>query len=182
MENSITRSVLLEADAKETTPLLHPGQHPDPSSTPLSSQPYDTRHDSGGTAPAARPRPDSQHSRSPAPPSQQRSDTRPRSRFWPRAAILCGALSLVADLGDGLTAAPEVRLLETAVCRDYYLARDPSLVGPPPLRYVREELCKRDAIQVELAYLRALKGLFAAVPGGFTASQSIFVFVALSFL
>lgn len=182
MENSITRSVLLEADAEETTPLLHPGQHPDPSSTPLSSQPYDTRHDNSGTAPAARPRPDSQHSRSPAPPSQQRSDTRPRSRFWPRAAILCGALSLVADLGDGLTAAPEVRLLETAVCRDYYLARDPSLVGPPPLRYVREELCKRDAIQVELAYLRALKGLFAAVPGGFTASQSIFIFVALSFL
>ncbi|OJD32597.1 mfs transporter [Diplodia corticola] len=99
-------------------------------------------------------------------PSERRS-SRVNHRLWPYAAILCGALSLVADLGDGLTAAPEVRLLEMAVCRDYYHEHDPRLIGPPPLSYVREELCKRDEIQVELAYLRALKGLFAAVPGLF---------------
>ncbi|KAL1638481.1 hypothetical protein SLS56_000290 [Neofusicoccum ribis] len=87
------------------------------------------------------------------------------SSYWPYAAVLCGALSLVADLGDGLTAAPEVRLLEMALCRDYYRARDPSVIGPPPLSYVRESACKRDEIQVELAYLRALMSLFKAIPG-----------------
>ncbi|KAL0253439.1 hypothetical protein SLS55_010418 [Diplodia seriata] len=134
--------IALEADSSETTPLL-------------VSAHQEQRHSDDSSSP-----PSLLH------PEQQRP---PRSnhRFWPYAAVLCGALSLVADLGDGLTAAPEVRLLEMAVCRDYYRARDPHLIGPPPLSYVREELCKRDEIQVELAYLRALKSLFAAIPGLF---------------
>ncbi|KAH7056001.1 major facilitator superfamily domain-containing protein [Macrophomina phaseolina] len=154
MENSITRSILLEADAEETAPLLQPGQRIGTySTTRKRPQPHDNAHpDNAGPA--------SRIPLLPPPPSPSSG-----AQFWPRAAILCGALSLVADLGDGLTAAPEVRLLEMAVCRDYYLARNPSMVGPPPLQYVREELCKRDAIQVELAYLRALKSFFAAVPG-----------------
>ena len=39
--------------------------------------------------------------------------------LFPLVPILCGLLSIVADLGGGLTTTPEVRLLEIAVCRDY---------------------------------------------------------------
>jgi hypothetical protein len=79
--------------------------------------------------------------------------------------LLCGLLTVVADFGGGLTAAPEVRLFETAVCRAYYAQHDPSVIGPPPLGYVEERFCKKDEIQVSLAYLRAWKRLFDTVPG-----------------
>ncbi|KAK8210858.1 hypothetical protein IWZ01DRAFT_295935 [Phyllosticta capitalensis] len=91
--------------------------------------------------------------------------TRPRATHWPYAALLCGLLSLVADLGDGITAAPEVRLLEMAVCRDYYRIHEPRRIGPPPLSYVPEKYCKVKDIQVELAYLRAVLKILTTVPG-----------------
>ncbi|KAK8241233.1 hypothetical protein IWZ00DRAFT_547738 [Phyllosticta capitalensis] len=93
--------------------------------------------------------------------------TRPRATHWPYAALLCGLLSLVADLGDGITAAPEVRLLEMAVCRDYYRIHEPRRIGPPPLSYVPEKYCKVKDIQVELAYLRAVLKILTTVPGYF---------------
>ncbi|KAK8158034.1 hypothetical protein BKA80DRAFT_132126 [Phyllosticta citrichinensis] len=65
----------------------------------------------------------------------------PRATHWPYAALLCGLLSLVADLGDGITAAPEVRLFEMAVCRDYYRTHEPRLIGLTPLSYVPEKYC-----------------------------------------
>ncbi|KID93986.1 MFS transporter, partial [Metarhizium majus ARSEF 297] len=64
-------------------------------------------------------------------------------------------------------AAPEVRLLEMTVCRAYYAPRDPGVIGPPPLGYVDESLCKEADIQVSLAYLRAWKRCLDSIPGYF---------------
>ncbi|KAK7538922.1 hypothetical protein IWX46DRAFT_235141 [Phyllosticta citricarpa] len=100
-------------------------------------------------------------------PSPSRVTLNRRAAHWPYAALLCGLLSLVADLGDGITAAPEVRLLEMAVCRDHYRAHEPRLIGPPPLSYVPENYCKVKDIQVELAYLRAVLKILTTVPGYF---------------
>jgi hypothetical protein len=34
-----------------------------------------------------------------------------------------------------------VRLLEMAVCKDYYREYSPGVIGPPPLSYIDEKLC-----------------------------------------
>ncbi|KAG8415735.1 hypothetical protein J3459_011837 [Metarhizium acridum] len=92
------------------------------------------------------------------------SDSSPK---YNRATVLllCGLLTVVADFGGSLTAAPEVRLLEMTVCREFYALRDPSVIGPPPLGYVDESLCKVADIQVSLAYLRAWKRCLDSIPG-----------------
>ncbi|EFY88025.1 MFS transporter, putative [Metarhizium acridum CQMa 102] len=94
------------------------------------------------------------------------SDSSPK---YNRATVLllCGLLTVVADFGGSLTAAPEVRLLEMTVCRAFYALRDPSVIGPPPLGYVDESLCKVADIQVSLAYLRAWKRCLDSIPGYF---------------
>ena len=94
---------------------------------------------------------------------RQHSKSTPSS--YRLVVLLIALFSLVADLGGGLVDTPEVRLLELAVCRDYYLVHDPSVIGRPPLSYVEEELCKLDAIQVELAYLRTMKSILMMLPG-----------------
>ncbi|VUC35726.1 unnamed protein product [Clonostachys rosea] len=88
-----------------------------------------------------------------------------KSLLYPYAVFFVFALSFVADLGGSMIDTPEVRLLEMAVCRDYYLEHDPSVIGPPPGSYVDEKLCKVNKIQAELAYLRAIKSLLMTVPG-----------------
>lgn len=93
------------------------------------------------------------------------ADAKPAHRRRLTVLLLCSLLTVVADFGGGLTATPEVRLFETAVCRAYYAQNDPSVIGPPPFGYVDERLCKKDEIQVSLAYLRAWKRLFDTVPG-----------------
>ncbi|KAF5489527.1 MFS efflux pump atnC [Colletotrichum siamense] len=52
-----------------------------------------------------------------------------------------------------------------AVCRDYYMEHDPTVIGEPPLSYVDESLCKLREIQTRMAYLRATKGLIMTIPG-----------------
>jgi hypothetical protein len=71
-------------------------------------------------------------------------------------------------MGGSLIDTPEVRLLEMAVCRDYYRVHDPSVIGPPPLAYVPEERCKLKPIQRDLAYIRASKSLLMTLPGNAT--------------
>lgn len=85
--------------------------------------------------------------------------------FYPYAIILLGVFCMIADLGGDLVDAPEIRLLEMAVCRDYYRVHDPSVIGDAPLSYVEEHLCKNNKIQVELAYIRATKSLLMNIPG-----------------
>ncbi|GAW21484.1 hypothetical protein ANO14919_110030 [Xylariales sp. No.14919] len=99
-------------------------------------------------------------------PDDPSGDARRRvTSLYPRAVFFIFALSFVADLGGALVDAPELRMLEMAICRDYYLTHDRSVIGPPPLSYVPEKLCKIKDIQVELAYIVATKSLLMTVPG-----------------
>ncbi|KAK0649748.1 major facilitator superfamily domain-containing protein [Cercophora newfieldiana] len=87
------------------------------------------------------------------------------SPLYPYALIFVVLLIIVSDVGGSLLDTPEVRLLEMAVCRDYYRLHDPSVIGPPPLSYVDENLCKERDIQTSLVYLRTKKGLLGLIPG-----------------
>lgn len=93
------------------------------------------------------------------------SSTELKSPLYPYTLFFIFALSFIANLGDSLVDTPEVRLLEMAICRDYYLEHDPSVIGPLPRSYVDERLCKLNEIQVDLAYMRAVKSLLMTVPG-----------------
>lgn len=99
----------------------------------------------------------------PADDTTQPSDNRSGSYLY--VVTLVGLFSLVADMGGSLIDTPEVRLLEMAVCRDYYRANDPGVIGPPPQAYVPEQLCKIKGIQRDLAYLRATRSLLMTLPG-----------------
>ncbi|KAI5865370.1 major facilitator superfamily domain-containing protein [Durotheca rogersii] len=89
------------------------------------------------------------------------------SPLYPYTIVFVFGLVLVTGFGSSLLNTPEVRLLEMALCRDYYRTNDPSVIGPPPLSYVDEENCKVDSIQVELAYIMATRSLLSAIPGIF---------------
>lgn len=91
-----------------------------------------------------------------------------RHTQWPlflRTVLLCGLLNLVADLGGNMTAAPEIRILELSLCRDYYHAHDASIIGPPPWRFVDERHCKIPEVQSRLAQLRGLRAPLSVIPG-----------------
>ncbi|KAF9879489.1 major facilitator superfamily transporter [Colletotrichum karsti] len=85
--------------------------------------------------------------------------------LFPNALIVILIIVLVADIGGSMIGIPEIRLLEMAVCRDYYRKHDPSVIGGPPLSYVDEKLCKLKEIQTSLAYLRATRNLIGTIPG-----------------
>lgn len=106
---------------------------------------------SDGTADESAPLLDS--SATPAGSVAGSSDTHKLVKSYLYAIGVVFALSFVADVGGALEDVPEVRLLEMAVCRDYYRLHDPSVIGDPPLAYIDERLCKLNEIQVELAYI-----------------------------
>jgi hypothetical protein len=78
---------------------------------------------------------------------------------------MCLAFSLVAALGNVMLEIASVRLLEMSICRDHYRVHKPKLIGPPPLNYVEEYLCKIKDIETKLLDLRVLKGLIMIIPG-----------------
>ena len=78
---------------------------------------------------------------------------------------LCIVFTLVAALGNVMLDIASVRLLEMAVCRDYYRVHNPKAIGPPPLSYVREYLCKVKEVETSLLDLRVLKGVIMMIPG-----------------
>lgn len=91
------------------------------------------------------------------------------SKAYPYVVILALLFSIVADFGGSLVDTPEVRLLEMAVCRDYYRRHDLDIIGPPPLSYVPERDCKIQVVQRDLAYLRATKSILMTLPGELTS-------------
>jgi hypothetical protein len=78
---------------------------------------------------------------------------------------MCVAFSLVTALGNVLLDIASVRLLEMSICRDYYRIHKPSFIGPPPLSYVHDYLCKVKEIETSLLDLRVLKGVIMMIPG-----------------
>jgi MFS family permease len=73
------------------------------------------------------------------------------TRRW-KIVYIFGLFIFVIDLGGNLNAVPQLRLLELAVCRRYYLHHDESLVDSHG--NVDEAHCKLDVVQQELAMLR----------------------------
>lgn len=102
-------------------------------------------------------------------PAANSSEARPSPSaspsLYPYALIFIFALSFLTAVGDSLLDTPEVRLLEMAVCRDYYRIHDSKVIGEPPLSYVDEKLCKLGQIQVDTAYIRAIKKVWETIPG-----------------
>jgi hypothetical protein len=78
---------------------------------------------------------------------------------------MCLTFSLVAALGNVMLDIASVRLLEMAICRDYYRVHNPSSIGPPPLSYVHDSLCKVKEIETRLFDLRVMKGVIMIIPG-----------------
>lgn len=89
----------------------------------------------------------------------------PPPRLFQRGIIFALLISLLLGFTSSLLSVPEVRLLEMALCRDYYRIHDPSVIAPPPLSYVAEPLCKLDSIQVDLAYLSTARSLISSALG-----------------
>ncbi|TEA17583.1 MFS efflux pump atnC [Colletotrichum sidae] len=85
--------------------------------------------------------------------------------LYPRAVVTTFIILFIASIGGALISTPEVRLLEMAVCRDYYREHDPRVIGHPPLSYIDEQLCKLSPIQSNLAYLQATRSLIMTIPG-----------------
>ena len=78
---------------------------------------------------------------------------------------MCMVFTLVAALGNVMMDIASVRLLQMSVCRDYYRVYKPSAIGPPPLSYVQDYLCKVKEIETNLLDLRVLKGIIMMIPG-----------------
>lgn len=123
----------------ETSPLLPGSGSPPPPGSPRTTHDHD--HD-----------------------AQRRTGSQD-AKLYPYAVILVGLFSLVADMGGSMVDTPDVRMLEMAVCRDYYRSHNATVIGPPPQSYVPEKLCKVPQIQNNLAYLRAIRSLLMTIPG-----------------
>ncbi|KAK3196983.1 hypothetical protein GRF29_1536g187778 [Pseudopithomyces chartarum] len=123
----------------ETSPLLPGSGSPPPPGSPRTTHDHD--HDA------------------------QRCTGSQDAKLYPYTVILVGLFSLVADMGGSMVDTPDVRMLEMAVCRDYYRSHNATVIGPPPQSYVPEKLCKVPQIQNNLAYLRAIRSLLMTIPG-----------------
>lgn len=77
-----------------------------------------------------------------------------RRRLAPR---LCAAILLVLNLAFYSRSAPVLRLVESAVCREYYVRHDPGFGDAGG--YIEEKFCKVDEVQKKVAWLFALDQL-----------------------
>ena len=85
--------------------------------------------------------------------------------------VLCIAILIALNLAFYSKAAPTLRLVELAVCREHYLAIDAAVVGIDG--HVPENLCKLEPIQRKVAWLFTLDELLhfccdfvATIPAG----------------
>ncbi|KAJ5971438.1 MFS general substrate transporter [Penicillium vulpinum] len=80
--------------------------------------------------------------------------------YW-RPAIFCTLIYLLMGIGYFISAAPQLRLLESIICQQYYEDLDPSAsqAGIP------EHLCKEEPVQAALAQLLGWQSFFDNIPG-----------------
>lgn len=96
------------------------------------------------------------------PPSQTPVTGKSHWKQW-KVVYLYSFFILVGNFGSGLRLAPELRLVELAVCRKYYLSHDPQKLNDHG--NVPEALCKIDVVQSQLAMLRAYMSILNSVVG-----------------
>lgn len=80
-----------------------------------------------------------------------------------RTITLCLIFVFLVTLEDNIIFAAKIRVLELSLCRNYYLATDPQVIGPGG--YVDENDCKGNTIQTQLATLRAWMSIGETIPG-----------------
>ncbi|KAI3392718.1 hypothetical protein diail_5275 [Diaporthe ilicicola] len=97
------------------------------------------------------------------PPNRSRiSAFRQHFHQW-RTFYSCLLLLFLVDAPMFMAEGPRIRMLEMGLCREYYQARDPGVIGPGGT--VPERLCKLRDIQSPLARLRGFLGLLEGLPG-----------------
>ncbi|RTE68955.1 hypothetical protein BHE90_016667 [Fusarium euwallaceae] len=79
------------------------------------------------------------------------------------ALYVCGLFILLVDVPNFLSEVPKLRMLELGLCRDYYAATDPSVIGRDGS--VPEHLCKVHEIQSALAKMRGILGMVEGISG-----------------
>ncbi|KAG6354116.1 hypothetical protein INS49_005087 [Diaporthe citri] len=80
-----------------------------------------------------------------------------------RTFYSCLLLLFLVDAPMFMGEGPRIRMLEMALCREYYQTRDPGVIGPGGT--VPERLCKLRDIQSPLTRLRGFLGLLEGLPG-----------------
>ncbi|KAF5599390.1 major facilitator superfamily transporter [Fusarium pseudoanthophilum] len=76
---------------------------------------------------------------------------------------ICSLFIILVDVPNFLSEVPKLRMLELGLCRDYYAATDPSVIGRDGS--VPEHLCKVREIQSALAKMRGILGMIEGIPG-----------------
>lgn len=80
--------------------------------------------------------------------------------YW-RPAILCTLIYLLMGIGYFISAAPQLRLLESIICRQYY---EGSEFWASEAR-IPEHRCKEGPVQAALAQLLGWQSFFDNIPG-----------------
>ncbi|MCJ1306349.1 hypothetical protein MMC08_009169, partial [Hypocenomyce scalaris] len=88
--------------------------------------------------------------------------------YW-LPVILCTMILMLIDVGSFLAAAPQLRLFESIICRQYYDTHAPALLpqngNVPGNSMVPEKLCKITPVQDAVAQLNGWQALFDNIPG-----------------
>lgn len=78
-------------------------------------------------------------------------------------AVVCVAMQIVSAISSGFAGTALVRLLESDVCRNYYIRNDSSFIASDGS--VAEMKCKKAAIQASLSGLLSIGTVTATAPG-----------------
>ena len=101
----------------------------------------------------------------------------PLRRIFPSirayAMFLCALLVFIIFMAIFLIITPQVRLVESIICFDYYRGHDPGVIGEHG-RNIPEKLCKVDSVQEELAFLNGFQSFFSNIPGALAAHGGVF--------
>lgn len=81
----------------------------------------------------------------------------------PPKLIYVFLLIVFLELEESMQKAPTIRLLENAICSQYYYYE-------PNIGEIKESMCKTSLIQSRLAHIRGALSLFDAVPGNYACS------------
>lgn len=78
---------------------------------------------------------------------------------------LCVLMVFAFDFGAYLNIAPQTRIFENIVCRNYYDKHEP---GQFPPGDIPEDQCKIKSVQAEVAFVQGLMSSFDAIPSKFS--------------
>lgn len=90
------------------------------------------------------------------------------SQLLRQAVVWVLSIQFLSALPYYLLTAPRLKLLESLVCRSYYLQHDPKVITEPtgwPGFRVEEALCKESGVQQELSDLRSWAVFLEALCG-----------------